>query len=220
MKISLITLLPFCGLMLISQSCNDGTSNEVKKTDSSIVSTNTNHATTSDAATTDGLQVAFKVNGIAANTQTRNGDSDEASGMFNYQTQQLVLSFLGDDPKQPHRGWINFGIDKFQLAPGNFNASSQPAQTISFSRYGTENAGEEVMYNGKEFQLKIEKLEKDPASESGNRYWASGSFSATLEIKPEYKFQNKALYDKSDKTILITDGKFEKIPLLTLGKKS
>lgn len=217
MKISITGLMPFCGLIVMLHACNNATPNEPIKTDSPVNNSTSPTPAAEKPEPSAGPLVSFKVNGIDANSKPRTGDSDEAMGMFNYQTQQLVLGLYGDDPKQPHRGWINFGIDQFKLTTGSFNASAKPLQSISFSRYGTENAGEEVMYNGKEFQLEIEKLDKDPTSE---RYLASGRFSATLEIKPEYKFQNKALYEKSDKTILITAGKFEKIPILTLGKKS
>jgi hypothetical protein len=169
-------------------------------------------ATAAPAATkTEKGAVAFKVNGVEANTKMGgSNDNAEQLGMFNRENKHFSLTLNGDDAKFPHRGYLTIAIDDYNLQPGEFKST-----TASFSRYETANAGGETQYDvrqGGNCTIKIENLVKTSTeTDSFEEYTASGSFSG--------KFGLKQGWNNDVKEITITDGVFKDVRVTVFGRK-
>lgn len=221
-----MSLLLVAGVLSCSNNASDN-KNEIKAGDKPAAETNTTaSAATTTKANKNGATVDFTVNGVAAQTLP-NGtkDTEEPLGLWNVTSNSLSLTLMGDDPKFPHRGSLIFGIDGFKAEPGTYTMGK--ACHASFSRYTTENAGGETQYSAspagnygtpaekaesakRQCTISFTKVEKQ-ASEFGEKYVVSGTFSATLTLS--LGFTNEV------SQIDIANGKFENVPVSVLGKK-
>lgn len=219
-----------CLLLLASIiSCSNNTSdskNDTKPTDKPATE-NSSPAPASTPATgnKNGATAAFTVNGVEANTNPSGPkDSDEPIGLWNVSNNSFSLTLMGDDPKFPHRGSLVISIDGFKAEPATYSMGK--TCHIGFSRYATENAGGETQYSAapsdmgtpaqkaenakRQCTIHFTKVEKQ-ASEFGEKYLVSGTFSATLTLS--LGFSNEV------PLIEIANGQFENVPVSVLGKK-
>lgn len=173
----------------------------------------------SQDANSEQAKVAFKVNGVQANTQKGKGNDDEAQlGMFNMINKSLSFDLLGDEPNRPHRGWLHFTVNNFSLQTASYTLAGD--NSASFTRYETENAGGGVDYNasnypnasGSQLSIQFTEIVKNEDASIGEEYLATGTFSLKLILSETAK--------NDLKSIDISEGRFEKVPIRILGKKS
>lgn len=230
MKCFYVVQKTVCLLLLASIiSCSNNASdskNETKPADKPAAE-NSSPAPASPVASgnKNGSSAAFTINGVAANTNPAGPkDGDEPIGLWNVSNNSLALTLMGDDPKFPHRGSLVFGIDGFKAEPATYSMGK--TCHASFSRYATENAGGETQYSAapsdmgtpaqkaenakRKCTINFTKVEKQ-ATEFGEKYLVSGTFSATLTLG--LGFSNEV------PLIEIANGKFENVPVSVLGKK-
>ncbi len=191
-------------------SCNNAAEKE-KNTKTEKVDTNTTVAGTKQNTKTETAIVRFKINGIEANTKIGTGnDNAEQIGIVNGTNSHLSLVLNGDDAKFPFRGSLNMNLDNFTFKAGEYKC------TTSFSRYQRPNAAGEIQYDsqrGGSFTVNFSKIAKSTdANMVGEMYEATGAFSGKLGLKMGYE------KDSDVKTIDITDGYFEKVPIQVYGK--
>ena len=207
-----------CGTIL---SCTNNSNPNVKQNEPNNLSTPTNQQQTEEDTEedTEEAKVSFKVNGIQANTKKGKGNDDEAQlGMFNMMTNSLTFDLLGDEASRPHRGWLHFTINNFSLQAANYTLAGD--NSASFTRYETENAGGGVDYNagnypnasGSQLSIQFTEIVKNEDASIGEEYLATGTFTLKLVLSETAK--------NDLKSIDITEGRFEKVPIRILGKKS
>lgn len=200
-------------------ACGSGQSGK-KETPKDTTNTAANAPTPGPAAPADDEKavVAFKVNGADARTRKAGGNDNEAQlGMLTLLNNSLSFDLLGDVPERPHRGWLHFSIEQFKLEPATYTAAG--GSSARFSRYETANAGGAVDYNaseyakykGSSFSISFTGLVKNNAAQFGEEWLASGTFSAKLMLNE---------FASSDqKTVEITEGRFENVPIRVMGRK-
>lgn len=196
---------------IIALTACGGKKEEEKNTGKSETTATETKNTAPETAKTEKATVSFKVNGVDANTKMGAGnDNAEQLGMFQQDMKSLQFTLNGDDPKFPHRGYLDMTIDNFNLQPGLFSS-----KTASFSRYETANAGGETQYDvrqGGNCSIKIESFVKTSSdTDSFTEYAASGTFSGTFGLKQGWK--------NDTKQINITDGVFKDVRVVVFGKK-
>jgi hypothetical protein len=153
--------------------------------------------------------VKFKVNGVDANTKVGTGnDKAEHIGIVNGTSRYLSFVLNGDEAKFPFRGSLTLGLDKFDFKNGAYKC------TATFSRYQRPNAAGELQYDsqkGGSFTINFSSLTKlSETNGVGQMYEATGTFSGKMGLKMGFT---------SDvKTIEITEGYFEKVPIQVYGK--
>jgi hypothetical protein len=152
--------------------------------------------------------VKFKVNGVDANTKVGTGnDKAEHIGIVNGTSRYLSFVLNGDDTKYPFRGSLTMGLDKFDFKNGTYKC------TATFSRYQRPNAAGELQYDsqrGGSFTLIFSSLKKSSETNGvGEMYEATGTFSGKMGLKMGFQTDVK--------TIEITEGYFEKVPIQVYG---
>jgi hypothetical protein len=153
--------------------------------------------------------VKFKVNGVDANTKVGTGnDKAEHIGIVNGTSRYLSFVLNGDEVKYPFRGSLTMGLDKFDFKNGTYKC------TATFSRYQRPNAAGELQYDsqkGGSFTLVFSSLTKSTETNGvGQMYEATGTFSGKMGLKMGFQTDVK--------TIEITEGYFEKVPIQVYGK--
>jgi hypothetical protein len=152
--------------------------------------------------------VKFKINGVDANTKVGTGnDKAEHLGIVNGTSRYLSFVLNGDEATFPFRGSLTMGLDKFDFKNGTYKC------TATFSRYQRPNAAGELQYDsqrGGSFTLVFSSLKKSIETNGvGQMYEATGTFSGKMGLKMGFS---------SDvKTIEITEGYFEKVPIQVYG---
>lgn len=172
--------------------------------------------TASPALEEENARVSFLVNGVAANTRIlKTTDTDKQLGLFNVQNRQLTFDLMGDDPSRPHRGWLHFSINDFELSPATYTLATD--NSARFTRYDSENAGGGVDYaaglnasKGSSMEIAFSAIKKDETV-SNERYLVSGTFKATLTLGEFYK--------NDIKKVEISEGSFQDVPISVLGHR-
>ena len=198
--------------LAVLSACGSGKSNtEPGKTDTPSTSTETAAANNAPAADAELARVSFKVNDSLANTQKSAGNDDEAQlGLYTDAVKNLSLDLMGDVPNRSHRGWLHFSLQDFKFEPATYALSKD--NHVSFTRYETANAGGSSDYiadhqdvnKGTEMTITFTSLTKEA---SGNRWLASGTFSAKLYNKVY------SLNRTSKEEVKISEGSFENVPI-------
>lgn len=190
-------------------SCANSAEKEKSANDVNVNATTTNAPkpnTTKETAI-----VRFKVNGVEANTKIGEGnDKAEQIGIVNGTNSHLSFVVNGDDPKFPFRGSLAMNLDNFTPKTGEYKCAT------SFSRYQRPNAAGEIQYDsqrGGNFTISFSSITKSiDANMVGEVYNASGTFNGKLGLKMGFE------KDSDVKTIEITDGYFENVPIQVYGK--
>ncbi len=209
---TLLTAL-FCIAFFNLISCNNAAEKE-KTTNATTATTaeaNTTSTATKQPTKTETAIVRFKINGIEANTKIGTGnDNAEQIGIVNGTNSHLSFVLNGDDAKFPFRGSLSMNLDNFTFKAGEYKCAT------SFSRYQRPNAAGEIQYDsqrGGGFTVNFSNITKSTdANMVGEMYEATGTFSGKLGLKMGYE------KDSDIKTIDITDGYFEKVPIQVYGK--
>jgi hypothetical protein len=214
-------------LMAAVLSCSNGGDNKEQTKETAKPAAETGNTAAAPAtANKNGAVVSFTVNGVEANTLPSGPkDNDEPLGLWNVTNNYVSLTLMGDEAKFPHRGSLILSIDGFKPEPATYTMGK--TCYASFSRYTTENAGGETRYTAsvaedylsaaekveaakRKCTINITKVEKVP-SEFGEKYLASGTFSASMTLAFGYKNEISL--------IEIANGKFENVPVSVMGKK-
>lgn len=197
-------------------SCANTNQPSVNQADSSVATASSNPQIAEEDK--EQAKVSFKVNGVLANTKKGKGNDDEAQlGMFNMTSKSLTFDLLGDESNRPHRGWLHFTVNNFSLQAAQYDLTGD--NSASFTRYETENAGGGVDYNasnypnasGSQLSIQFAKIVKNEDASIGEEYLATGTFALKLVLSETAK--------NDLKSIDITEGSFENVPIRILGKK-
>lgn len=202
----------FCLGVAILSSCGSGNSkNDTGKTDTLPSTTETTSQTPAPAADAETGMVSFKVNDTLASTKKGGSNDSEAQlGLYTDAVKNLSFDLLGDVPGRAHRGWLHFSIQGFTFEPATYSLSKD--NHVTFTRYETANAGGASDYiadhqnvnKGTEMTIIFTSLTREA---SGNRWLASGSFSAKLYNKIYSNIR------ASTEEVKISEGTFENVPI-------
>jgi hypothetical protein len=191
-------------------ACNNAAEKD-KTTSPTNGDANTTTTVAKPTKKTDNAIVRFKINGVDANTKIGVGnDNAEQLGIVNGTNNHLSFVLNGDDAKFPFRGSLSMGLDNFSFKSGEYKCNT------SFSRYQRPNAAGEIQYDsqrGGSFTINFSSITKSTDSNMvGEAYEATGTFSGKLGLKMGFE------KDSEVKTIDITEGYFEKVPIQVYGK--
>lgn len=203
-------------IYLLASACksNETVNSQNSKNDSEVTSTKVSAADDTKQENLEKAIVSFKVNGIpAVTTKGKSNDSESHLGLWNVKVNHLSLDLLGDTPEKPHRGWLHFSIDNFKAEPATYTLVGN--NEARFTRYETSNAGGPTDFKAfrseGSMNINFTKVEKNEASEFGEEFLLSGTFSTTGHLAEGFKSEIKS--------IQITEGTFKDVPVRLLGAK-
>lgn len=155
----------------------------------------------------------FKINGTEA---FRAFDrSDKPGAQLNAVNDNLTITMHGDIAEGVLQGMLNIRSMPFKKEAGEVvNATAQ------YVRYFDERGGKSISYrtlNGNKFILTLTKCEKLPDGPVGEEWLLSGIFSGKLSVGV-YEEKQAEEYG-TNKELNFTDGKFENLKMVVLGKK-
>jgi len=154
--------------------------------------------------------VSFKINGTGA---FRAFDrEDKPIAQLNAVNDNLTISMHGDIKEGVLQGMLSIRKMPFSRATGEIASVK-----ATYIRYFDERSGKSISYNSSNFVLTLTKCEKLPDGAIGEEWMLSGTFSGNLKVNP---YEEVIATERgTDKELNFTEGKFENIKMVVLGRK-
>ena len=194
-------------MIVVLQACGDNKSDN--KIPAAVTEEVKQKISSDNTAKVENNAAGFKINGIQAIAGTR---SDEQPGaQMNAMNDNLTIVLYGDIVQGTKRGMLSLISRPFEKKVGEvINARA------TYTRYLDDHGGKILVYGSNKegtISLNLSKCEQLPNGPIGEEWLLSGTFSGKLPVS--------VLYEKeaTDKTLDFTEGKFDNIKLIVLGKK-